>query len=255
MRAPRPATVALACALALVAGLAGLDRVPAAADETTYAEMRRMMVEQVREQTHAIRPMTGVEDIDPRVLEAMAEVPRHRFLPEPLRPFAYASTPLPLGHGQNIASPYLVALMTHLAQVGPEDAVYETGTGAGYHAAVLARLARKVVTVEVIPELAEEARGHFAELHLENVVSRTGDGYYGWPEEGPYDVILLKEAVNHLPEPLLEQLKPGGRMVLPLGPLTGSQHLTVVEKAADGELHRRRVLEVRFSPLQGGRRI
>lgn len=256
MRAPRLSVVALAFATGLgLAGLVVLIRPPASAEEASFTEMRRAMVQHVREQARAAEPVTGVAEIDERVLEAMREVPRHAFLPEPLKRFAYLGTPLPLGHGQNIASPYLVALMTHLAEIGPTATVFETGTGAGYHAAVLARLAEKVVTVEVVPELALQARENLDGLDLGNVVSRSGDGYYGWPEEGPYDAILLKEAVNHLPQPLVEQLKPGGRLVLPLGPLTGSQHLTVVRKGADGSLDRTRVLEVRFSPLQGGQRI
>lgn len=255
MRAPRPAAVALAVAVISAVGFFILERLPASADEVSYDEMRSAMVQHVREQTRAAGAVTGVEEIDERVLEAMRAVPRHAFLPEPLRRYAYLGTPLPLGHGQNIASPYLVALMTHLADIGPDDTVFETGTGAGYHAAVLARLAAKVSTVEVIPELAAQAKERFEAFGIGNVHSRTGDGYYGWPEEGPYDAILLKEAVNHLPQPLVDQLRPGGRMVVPLGPLNGTQHLTVVEKAADGSLTRTRVLDVRFSPLQGGQRI
>jgi protein-L-isoaspartate(D-aspartate) O-methyltransferase len=185
----------------------------------------------------------------------MGEVPRHEFVPPRLAGYAYLPQPLPVHPEQNIAAPFLVALMTHLARVEPQDRVFETGTGEGYHAAVLAKLAAEVYSVELIPELAAAASRRLAELGYGNVRVREGDGYYGWAEAAPFDVILVKEAVDHVPTPLLAQLKPDGRMVLPLGPVDGVQQLTVVRKRGSGGGYREEpVLPVRFSPLQGGER-
>jgi protein-L-isoaspartate(D-aspartate) O-methyltransferase len=192
--------------------------------------------------------------MSPRVLAVMREVPRHLFVPQALRPYAYNDHPLPLGHGQNLASPFVVALMTHLAELEPGDVVFETGTGAGYHAAVLAKLAAEVYSVEVVEPLAGRAAATLAKLGVVNAHARPGDGYYGWADHAPYDAIIVKEAVDHVPVPLLNQLKAGGRMVLPLGSLEGGQYLTVVRKAADGTTRKTRVLPVLFSPLQGGER-
>jgi protein-L-isoaspartate(D-aspartate) O-methyltransferase len=197
---------------------------------------------------------TGIGAIDPRVLASMGEVPRHAFVPEPLAPYAYLELPLPIHPEQHLAAPFLVALMTHLAQVAPGQRVLETGTGEGYQAAVLARLGAEVYSVEIIPELAREAARRLEALGYAKVRVRAGDGYDGWPEAQPFDAILVKEALDHLPGPLLAQLKPGGRLVLPLGPLTGPQQLTVVHKDAGGGYREERVLEVRFTPFQGGER-
>lgn len=206
---------------------------------------------------HAARAAgeTGIAEIDPRVMEALGKVPRHLFVPEALRDFAYADTPLPLGHDQSIAQPYLIALMTHLAAIRPGDVVFETGTGAGYHAAVLSVLTHRVVSVEVVAPLALEASAKLKRLGYENVRVIASDGYYGAPGEAPFDAMIVKEAVDHVPPPLLRQLKPGGRMVLPLGPRDGPQFLTVIEKKPDGATRNTRILPVRFTPLQGGERI
>lgn len=198
---------------------------------------------------------TGIAEIDPRIMEVMAAVPRHRFVPDALSAFAYADTPLPVSEEQSIAQPYLVALMTQLARIGPDDVVFETGTGAGYHAAVLAGLARRVISVEVLAPLALEAAAKLKRLGYTNVEVIAADGYYGAPRHAPFDAIIVKEAVDHVPPLLLRQLKPGGRMVIPLGPRDGPQYLTVVEKTADGDTRRTRILPVRFTPLQGGERI
>ena len=209
----------------------------------------------IQAETLATEVSTGIPKLEPRVLDAMRRVPRHAFLPDQLRPFAYLPTPLPINSEQNIAAPFLVALMTHLARIGPEDKVFETGTGAGYHAAVLAELASEVFSVEVIEFLAERARVILEDLGYGDVKVRAGDGYYGWAEAAPFDVIIVKEAVNHLPGPLLRQLRPGGRMVVPLGPADSSQILTLVEKTSEGRLRSRGILAVKFSPLQGGERL
>lgn len=237
--------------IVLVTGL--LAALPARAAD--FTEARNEMVQQVTARTEATAQVTGVDEIAPRVLNALDRVPRHRFVPEKLRRFAYLPTPLPLGHGQNIASPYIVALMTHLAKVTEGAKVLETGTGAGYQAAVLAELGAQVVSVEVIEPIANSARVNLVETGHPRVETHIGDGYYGWSEKAPYDAILVKEALDHVPEPLMDQLKPDGRLVLPLGSLEGRQHLTVIRKTPDGEPERRRVLPVRFSPLQGGQRL
>ena len=222
-----------------------------------FESARARMIETIQARARAAAPRTGVPAIDRRVLDAMVAVPRHAFVPAPLAPYAYSATPLPLTQGQNLASPYIVALMTHLAEIAPGDRVFETGTGAGYHAAVLAELGAEVVSVEVLPALANRARANLAPFGPRRIETHIADGYYGWPKGAPYDAILVKEALDHLPEPLVAQLAPGGRLVLPLGPLDGRQNLTVVTKSPEGEgtLERRRVLPVRFSPLQGGQRI
>ena len=188
------------------------------------------MVRIVAAQVQLTSSMTGIEALDPAVTEALAKVPRHAFLPEQLVLYAYTNRPLPLGFGQNISQPFIIGLMTQLLDLHPGDVVFETGTGAGYHAAVLAELAGQVFSVEVIDELAAEAGAKLDDLGYGNVRTRAGDGYFGWPENGPYDAILLKEAVDHIPPPLLKQLKPGGRMVLPLGPRNGPQFLTLIRK-------------------------
>ena len=254
--APQRALTAARLRGALILGLVFAAGAPAPAEEAV--EIRRQRLEMVRiieAETRAAFPETGIAALQPKVLEVMAKVPRHSFLPADLRPFAYLPTPLPVTAEQNLAAPFLVALMTHLADVQPGDRVFETGTGAGYHAAVLAELAAEVFSVEVIEVLAQRARVILQDLGYDAVQVRAGDGYYGWAEAGPFDVIIVKEAVNHLPDPLLRQLRPGGRMVVPLGPVDSSQTLTLVEKTSEGRLRSRGVLAVKFSPLQGGERL
>lgn len=236
--------------------LAATSATPVAAEPVDPAgAARRQMIELIRLETRLTAAETGIEAIDPRVLQAMGEVPREAFVPAALMPYAYQPQPLPVHPEQNLAAPLLVALMTHLARVGPGDRVLETGTGEGYHAAVLSRLAATVASVEVIPELAREAAARLDGLGYTNVTVREGDGYYGWREAGPFDAIIVKEAVNEVPPALLAQLKPGGRLVVPLGPLDDVQDLTLVEKDAQGRLSEQRFLKVRFTPLQGGERI
>jgi protein-L-isoaspartate(D-aspartate) O-methyltransferase len=239
----------LAGLLAAVALAAG----PARAQANDVAA-RNEMVRIVELQMLMLSSQTGIAEIDPRVLDAMREVPRHAFVPENLRAYAYGDHPLPVGHDQNIAAPFLVALMTHLAQLRPDDVVYETGTGAGYHAAVLSRLVREVYSVEVVAPLADRAARILKELGYDNVYVLESDGYDGWPAHAPFDAIIIKEAIDHVPAPLLSQLKRGGRLVMPLGPAGGPQDLTLVTKGADGKISEQRIMPVRFSPLQGGER-
>ncbi len=212
-----------------------------AGQERMLAEVERELAETAAE--------TGVARLDPRIREAIAATPRERFVDHDHRPRAYDNTPLPLGHGQTISQPFIVALMTQLAAPGPEDKVLDVGTGSGWQAAILARLAREVHGLEVIPELARQARSRLQALGLENVVIHEGDGWRGLPEAAPFDVIVVAAAAPEIPPALEEQLAPGGRLVIPVGPTHGRQWLTLVEKDAQGHLHRRRLLPVAFVPL------
>ena len=182
------------------------------------AEQREEMVRLVQLEALMISGQTGIVELDPRVLAALRQVPREAFVPEALRPFAYEPHPLPVGYEQNLAAPLLVALMTQLAAPGPGDVVFETGTGAGYHAAVLSLLAAEVYSVEVVEPLADQAARVLKDQGYDNVFVQASDGYYGWPEKAPFDAIVIKEALDHVPAPLLQQLRRGGRMVIPLGP-------------------------------------
>ncbi|HLS81694.1 MAG TPA: protein-L-isoaspartate(D-aspartate) O-methyltransferase [Steroidobacter sp.] len=208
-----------------------------------YAAARERMV---REQIAS----RGVRDS--RVLESMRTTARHLFVPEEQRPHAYRDYPLPIGEGQTISQPYMVALMTELARPQPGDRALEIGTGSGYQAAVLAPLVEHVYTIELEPRLAETAEKTLRELGYENVAIRVGDGYQGWPEAAPFDLIIVTAAPDHTPQPLLDQLKPGGRLVIPVGPTHAVQHLRLIEKDDDGQIRSRNVTPVRFVPLRRG---
>lgn len=186
---------------------------------------------------------------DERVLDVMRRVPRHVFVPESQRESAYADWPLQIGAGQTISQPYIVALMTQLARPQPESRALDVGTGSGYQAAVLAELCREVYSIEIVEPLAAEARVRLAALGYRHVEVRCGDGYRGWPEHAPFDVIIGAAAPAHIPEPLVEQLAPGGRLVLPVG--EGAQELVVVEKQADGTTRQWTEIGVRFVPMTG----
>ena len=186
-----------------------------------------------------------------KVLEALNTVPRHRMVPTREVPFAYENRPLPIGHGQTISQPYIVALMTELVRPDAGDVVLEVGTGSGYQAAVLAGLVRHVYSIEIIEPLAEQARDRLAALGYENVTVRLGDGYFGWQEHAPFDAIVVTAAASHVPPPLIEQLKPGGYMIIPVGGRWMVQQLLLIEKTADGEIVTRQQGAVRFVPLTG----
>jgi protein-L-isoaspartate(D-aspartate) O-methyltransferase len=186
--------------------------------------------------------------VDPRVLEAMSAVPRERFVPDDLASRAYEDNPLPIGHGQTISQPYVVAYMTEALGVEPQHKVLEIGTGSGYQAAILARLAREVYTVEIVPQLARRAAAALRETGNVNVQVREGDGYEGWSEHAPFDRIIVTAAADQIPAPLLEQLAVGGRLVIPLGLQGSLQWVTVVEKT-EGETIERRTLAVQFVPF------
>jgi protein-L-isoaspartate(D-aspartate) O-methyltransferase len=185
---------------------------------------------------------------DPRVLEALRRVPRHRFVPDALVDQAYADRPLPIGLGQTISQPYIVALMTELVRPEPSMKVLEVGTGSGYQAAVLAGLVREVYTIEIVPELGQRAEAVLQSLGHANVHVRVGDGFGGWPEHAPFDAIVVTAAPSRIPPPLLEQLAPGGRLVIPVG--DSLQELVLVTRTADG-YDRRTVIPVRFVPMTG----
>lgn len=191
---------------------------------------------------------------DPRVLEAMRQVPRHRFVDPSDTDVAYGDHPLPIGGGQTISQPYIVARMTELVRPEPGDRALEVGTGSGYQAAVLSKLVGHVYTVEIVPELARQAARVLDGLGYDKVTVRHGDGWAGWPEEAPFDVIVVTATPDRVPPALLEQLAPGGRMVLPVGPVHAVQELRLVEKDASGGTRERTVAPVRFVPMTGGER-
>jgi protein-L-isoaspartate(D-aspartate) O-methyltransferase len=195
------------------------------------------------------RQLAGRAITDKAVLSAMRRVPRERFVPLARRRLAHGDHPIPIGHDATISQPYIVALMTQLAQVRPGDRVLDVGTGSGYQAAVLAEMGAEVYSIEVVPELAEEAAGRLHELGYHGVHVRAGDGYRGWPEVAPFTAIIVAAAAPTLPRPLTDQLAPGGRLVIPVG--TSIQALQVVEKRPRGDLHTRTVAPVQFVPMVG----
>lgn len=233
-------------ALALLPLFAGA----APAEDPAFAALRTALVDEVRSYGR-LDPPPGKDGLDERVLAALAEVERHRFVPERLQSEAYANHPLPIGHGQTISQPYIVALMTDLMAPGPEDVVLEVGTGSGYQAAVLAKLVRQVYSIEIIEPLASTAGARLEQLGYTNVTTRLGDGYFGWEEHAPFDAIIVTAAASHVPPPLIEQLKPGGRMVIPVGGRFTVQYLLLLEKTMAGEIRTRQITAVRFVPLTG----
>jgi protein-L-isoaspartate(D-aspartate) O-methyltransferase len=188
---------------------------------------------------------------DPAVLGAMRAVPRHEFVPDDIQSYAYDDRPLPIGLDQTISQPYIVAAMTELIQPKPDHVVLEIGTGSGYQAAVLAKIVRRVYSVEIIPELGDTARERLERLGYTNVSVLVGDGYQGWPLHAPFDGILVTCGAEEVPPPLLQQLKPGGRMVIPVGPTLNVQSLMLIEKRSDGSISSEDVMPVRFVPLTG----
>jgi protein-L-isoaspartate(D-aspartate) O-methyltransferase len=226
----------------------------AVAQETTAQDAqcvreRTAMVETIRAYARSDASALGQQGLSERVLEAMEQTKRHLFISERSCSTAYADRPIPIGHGQTISQPFIVALMTQLAEVAPDHIVLEVGTGSGYQAAILGHLARKVCTIEIIPQLAESAAKALKDLAYDNVSVRLGDGYAGWPECGPFDAIVVTAALGQVPPPLIEQLKVGGRLVMPVGPAYTTQHLTVVKKIGPGNTATRAVGLVRFVPF------
>jgi protein-L-isoaspartate(D-aspartate) O-methyltransferase len=218
-------------------------------DEKHFAVLRRHMVEVIALHADLMGDELGKAALDQRVLEAMLRVPRHRFVPAPLAPVAYQDTPLPIGFDKTISQPFIAALMTDLLAPGPEEAVLEIGTGLGYQTAVLAELAGRVWSVEIVEELADAAEARLRGLGYRTVEIRVGDGSRGWAEHAPYDRILVTAAADRAPPALLEQLKPGGRLVMPIGP-ADAQRLTVLDKGSAGQIRVQELIPVRFSRLE-----
>ena len=216
----------------------------------TSAAKRRLLAE-IEQEYRATAEFTGKFEPDARVMRALAAVPRHEFVPTVERLFSYENFPLPIGYGQTISQPYIVALMTDLLEVKEDDTLLEVGTGSGYQAAILAKLAKEVFSLEIVEPLARAARQRLQRLGYDNVTVKHGDGYQGWPEKAPFNGIILTAAAPLLPAPLVAQLAPGGRMVLPLGPAHGRQQLMMFTKDAKGRLRQSIVLDVSFVPLTG----
>ncbi|HEY0159912.1 MAG TPA: protein-L-isoaspartate(D-aspartate) O-methyltransferase [Thermoanaerobaculia bacterium] len=214
-----------------------------------YSAARARMIREISADARVTAEETGRPAFDRKVMNAIGTIPRHLFVPENLRGAAYANRPLPIGHGQTISQPYIVALMTDLLRVDRNDVVLEVGTGSGYQAAVLSPLVKQVHTVEIIAPLAQQAGARLQALGYRNVTVRHADGYNGWKEAAPYDAIIVTAAATHIPPPLIQQLKPGGRMIIPVGGPFATQSLMMVEKTAAGKVRTRQVLPVMFVPL------
>ena len=214
-----------------------------------WASLRARMVSIISAHAKETGAQSGLGEFSAQVLDAMNKVPRHLFVPESVRPYAYEDRPLPLGEGQTISQPFIVALMTELLQVDGASRVLEIGTGSGYQAAVLSEITDQVFSIEIIKELGEQAGETLKQLHYDNVQVRIGDGFEGWPIHAPFDAIMVTAAGIDIPPPLLDQLKPGGRLVLPLGPRDGYQVLKVIQKSRDNEISEIDIMGVRFVPL------
>jgi protein-L-isoaspartate(D-aspartate) O-methyltransferase len=233
-----------------LAALLPLAATPVHSDE--YTQARQYLLDEIERDVQETSLYLDKEALDPRVMAVIGRVPRHEFVPANQRSNAYRNRPLPIGHGQTISQPYIVALMTDLIEPQPDHRVLEIGTGSGYQAAVLAELTGQVYSIEIIEKLGEQATKRLARLGYDNVSVRLGDGYYGWEEHAPFDTIVVTAAASHVPPPLVEQLKPGGRMVIPVGSRFLTQQLVLIEKQQDGQLITQQLLPVRFVPLTGG---
>ncbi len=207
------------------------------------------MIEAIREEVRVTSQLTGRDSLRPEVMKALMEVPRHEFVPAELLQCAYDNSPLPIGHGQTISQPYIVALMTDLLEPRKDATVLEIGTGCGYQAAILGKLFRRVYSVEYVPELAARARKHLDSLGYDNVEIRVGNGYEGWPEHAPFDAIIVTAAPESVPPTLVEQLKRGGRMAIPVGSRWCGQNLLLVRKDERGIVHEQDILPVAFVPM------
>jgi len=238
----------LLCYLLISLTLSG----PAPAGETDqYTQQRMELMRVIEQNVRETSVYLDRETLDPRVMKALTEIPRHQFVPDSQRRYAYKNRPLPIGHGQTISQPYIVAIMTDLLKLTDEDRVLEVGTGSGYQAAVLAELAKEVYSIEIIEPLGKRARDLLKKLGYDNIETRIGDGYYGWEAHAPFDAIIVTAAADHIPPPLIAQLKPGGRMMIPVGSGFMTQQLVVVEKDSNNNVTTRLILPVRFVPLTG----
>ena len=221
------------------------------AAETDFDRRRASLVSELHSELGQLAPRLEQGGVSDEVLDAIGRVPRHEFVPEDQRRYAYDNRPLPIGYGQTISQPLIVALMTDLLQLEPGFRVFELGTGSGYQAAVLAELGAHVYSMEIVEPLAQAARERLERLGYSQVQVRGGDGYLGWPEQAPFDVIIVTAAGDHIPPPLIRQLRPGGRMILPVGGRYVTQQLVLVDKEPDGSIMTREILPVRFVPITG----
>lgn len=210
------------------------------------------MLNDIKMEVELTRHLIGKDSLDTRVMAAMKQVPRHEFLPAYFRYLAYHNGPAPIGSGQTISQPYIVALMSDLLNTKPGDIILEIGTGSGYQAAILSKLVTRIYSIEIIEDLATKARDRLKKLGYNNVVVRNDDGYFGWPEHAPFDGIIVTAAAPHIPQPLIDQLKAGAQLVIPVGLPYCYQELMVVEKKPDGEIETKVILGVSFVPLTGG---
>lgn len=234
--------------LIVIALLAGTGAALAA---NRFADEREGMIAVIKAHARSGGGMVP-STVAPAVLKAMEQVPRHQFVPARERPHAYGDRPLPIGHGQTISQPYIVALMSDLLNVEPGQRVLEIGTGSGYQAAVLAEMGIEIYTMEIIGALSRTARQAFEATGYDGIIAEVGDGYYGWPDYAPFDGIIVTAAASHIPPPLVEQLRPGARMIIPVGPPFMVQQLLMVTKNQDGTARVRQMLPVSFVPLTGG---
>lgn len=238
-------------ALLMILPRSGLTE-PGAAEDPRFVRARAALVEEIEADLSLTASHLGWKQLDPIIIAAMGKVKRHRFVPPKYVKQAYANHPLPIGHGQTISQPLIVALMSQLLAVGPGDSVLEVGTGSGYQAAVLAEMGVRVHSIEIIRPLAESARQRLRSEGYDQVRITIGDGYLGWAEHAPFDAIIVTAAADHIPPPLIAQLKRGGQMVIPVGGRFAVQQLVLLTKDARGEVATRQLLPVRFVPLTRG---
>jgi protein-L-isoaspartate(D-aspartate) O-methyltransferase len=235
--------------LLVVMGLISASLLADTAEE--YEQRRELLVKEIQQNVVSTRHYIGRKALDERVMAAIGTVERHQFVDESWRSDAYENRPLPIGYGQTISQPYIVALMTDLLAPEPEDVVLEIGTGSGYQAAILSGLVKKVYSIEIIPQLGKSASQLLERLGFENIELKTADGYHGWEEHAPFDAIIVTAAASHIPPPLVQQLKPGGVLIIPVGPPFQVQQLTLVQKDNEGALTTRQILPVSFVPFTG----
>jgi protein-L-isoaspartate(D-aspartate) O-methyltransferase len=244
----RPTCTLLGALLLLGAGVCLLDTVQAGEH---FQDSRENMIRLIEADVRITSEYLKQSILDERVLDAMARVPRHEFVSPDLVDQAYENRPLSIGHGQTISQPYIVAIMTDLLDIEPGHRILEIGTGSGYQAAVLAELNTRVWSIEIIEALGQQAQTRLQHLGYDNIDVRIGDGYYGWSEHAPFDAIIVTAAASHIPPPLLQQLKPGGKMIIPVGSQFSTQQLILITRGENDEFVTRQVLPVRFVPLTG----
>lgn len=216
-----------------------------------YNQQRETLVDIIKAEVSKTRDLLNQESLEEQVFDALRKVPRHEFVRDAERPYAYENRPLPIGYGQTISQPYIVAVMTDLLKLKKTDRVLEVGTGSGYQAAILAELAGSVYSIEIVEQLGKQAADNLKRAGYTAVNTRIGDGYYGWETEAPFDCIVVTAVASHIPPPLIKQLKPGGRMIIPVGAQFMTQYLVLVAKAVDGKITTRQILPVSFVPLTG----